>query len=244
MLFEYLLKHRRACLAAIGLVAAAALVAMGGRYVSRPIEDGQAAHAGSAAAAASGVSLEGKGTAFPWHVTGASPFSPASPLETVKPPQFRADASGHLVVDDRARNDIERIYALYQGPHLLAKLQEFSARLPLQAQQDLRDLYQHYVQYSDALAQSMAARQDGDDASLEGAEREMQTLHDLRQTYFGADRAAAMFGNDEQVAREIHQYMRDHTDPGLPLSERAELAQAAWWKAKSAQAPAASIPGP
>jgi len=171
-----------------------------------------------------------------------APASPQSPLESVKPPQFRADAKGQLVVNEAFRTDLERVYGLHHGPNVLRKLEEFSAHLPDSAKQELRNQYHRYVQYDAALTQSMAALHAQGEFTLETAERELTTLHELRQTYFGQDGAQAMFAQEEAHSQELHDYIRNHTDPALPLLERVELAQAAWLKAREEKAASTTRP--
>lgn len=176
------------------------------------------------------------------HLSGQAPVA-VNPLDSVKPPQFRANDKGQLVVDEAFRVDLERVYGLHQGPDVLKKLEEFSAHLPDRAKQELRSQYQRYVQYDAAVMQHMAAQVAQEDMSLALAERELALLHELRQTYFGQESAQAMFGQEEAHSRELHDYIRHHTDPSLPLMQRVELAQAAWLKAREAsQVSPASAP--
>lgn len=171
-----------------------------------------------------------------------APASTQSPLDSVRPPQFRADAKGQLVVNEAFRTDLERVYGLHHGPDVLRKLEEFSAQLPDKAKQELRNQYHRYVQYDAALTQSMAALHAQGEFTLETAERELSILHELRQTYFGQESAEAMFSQEEAHSQELHDYIRNHTDPALPLLERVELAQAAWLKAREEKAATVTPP--
>lgn len=155
-----------------------------------------------------------------------------SPLNSVKPPQFKANDKGQLVIDEAFRVDLERVYALYHGPDVLKKLEEFSAHLPDKARQDLRNQYQRYVQYDAAVMQSMTSLKTQEEMTLELAERELAQLHELRQTYFGEEAAKAMFAQEEAHSKELHDYIRQHTDPALPMMQRVELAQAAWLQSR------------
>lgn len=173
-------------------------------------------------------------------LSGQSPM-PVNPLDSVKPPQFRANTSGELVIDEAFRTDLERVYGLYQGPDVLNKLEEFSVHLPDKARQALRDQYQRYVKYDAAVMQNMSALKTQEEMTLELAERELTQLHDLRQTYFGEEAANAMFAQEEAQSKELHDYIRQHTDPALPMMQRVELAQAAWLKAhQTSETPSAS----
>lgn len=157
--------------------------------------------------------------------------APVSPLETVRPPVFRADAAGRLITDARMRADLEQVYALHHGPQVLSTLDDLSSHLPPQAQRDLRDMYRRYVQYDTAVNQQMQARQTDDEPTVETADQELQLLRELRRTYFGEELANSLFGEEEQQSIEMNDFIRHHTDPSLPLVQRVEQAQAAWFKA-------------
>lgn len=157
--------------------------------------------------------------------------APVSPLASVRPPVFRADASGRLITDARTRGDLEQVYALHHGPQVLSTLDELSSHLPLQAQRELRDMYRRYVQYDTAVNQQMQARQTDDEPTVDSADQELQLLRELRRTYFGEELANSLFGEEEQQSIEMNDFIRHHTDPSLPLVQRVEQAQAAWLKA-------------
>jgi Proteobacterial lipase chaperone protein len=146
---------------------------------------------------------------------------PFNPLDTTELPTFRATPQGKLVVDVQTRNDIERMVALFAQDNGLQRLALQSADLPEQAQRELRDLYQRYLQYSQAVTQSIPQGQ----GTLDEAAQQLKILHDLRAQYFGAEQAEAMFGAEEATAAELMALMRQQTDPNASLEERAIQAQ-------------------
>jgi hypothetical protein len=150
---------------------------------------------------------------------------PFNPLDTTEMPTFRASPQGRLVVDTQTRNDVERMAALFAQDNGLQRLELLSADLPVQARHELRDLYQRYLQYDQSLRQAIPPGQ----GTLEDAVKQQQTLHELRQQYFGQD-AEAMFGAEEATAAQLLDLMRRQTDPKSSLEDRAAQAQDLWKK--------------
>ncbi|HEX5355566.1 MAG TPA: lipase secretion chaperone [Aquabacterium sp.] len=151
---------------------------------------------------------------------------PASPLDTMILPTFRATSHGDLAMDQQTRLDVERIYALFPRDEARAKLESQSADLPAQAQRELKDLFQKYAQYAQAVAQTFPPEQNS--GSLEEAARQFNELKALRRQYFGDEQAQSLFGEEEKTAQELLALMRKQTDPKLSLEEKAEQAQAEW----------------
>ncbi len=146
---------------------------------------------------------------------------PFNPLDTTILPTFRATPQGKLVIDVQTRHDVERMVALFAQDNGLQRLALQSADLPEQAQRELRDLYQRYLQYSQAVTQSIPQGQ----GTLDEAAQQLKILHDLRAQYFGAEQAELMFGAEEATAAELMELMRKQTDPKASLEERAIQAQ-------------------
>lgn len=153
----------------------------------------------------------------------------ASPLDSMIPPVFRANRDGTLLFDPQTRVDVERVQALYPRDEALTRLASLSEHLPNQARQQLKGLFQQYAQYNQAVAQAFTPDAQTS-PSMDEALRQLDSLHALRQQYFGEDGAQAMFGDEERTARELIELMRNETDPKLPMEERAERAQEAWQK--------------
>lgn len=151
-----------------------------------------------------------------------------SALASVRPPVFRVDAQGSLVVDAQTRGDLEQVFALHHGPAVLGKLGEYTEGLPPSARQAVLQLYSRYVHYEAALEQALAAIPPEDRLTLDGALREFELLREVRRLHFGDAQAEALFGEEEQRTIALNTYMATRTDPALSLSERAALAQAAW----------------
>jgi len=189
--------------------------------------------ASSASAASSGAgarwSLPGS-PAGPASGAASGPFEakPFNPLDHVALPAFRATAQGELQLDAQTRADVERIQGLYERDDALAKLKEAGEGLSPKAQRELHELYRQYVQYAQAVAQAFPPEQGG--TSFDAAAQQLAGLHDLRAQYFGAERAEALFGEEEKVSRELLALMRQSKDPSLSLEEKAAMAQDAWKK--------------
>ncbi len=160
---------------------------------------------------------------------------PASPLDTTILPTFRATAQGTLVMDQQTREDVERFHALFPRDEALARLDIQASTLPLQAQRDLRSLYQQYSQYAQAVAQAYPPGLS--EGTLDEAAAQLKGLHELRQQYFGAEGAEALFGQEEKTSQALLELMRKQTDPKLSLQEKAELAQAEWKQQQPASKP-------
>ena len=160
---------------------------------------------------------------------------PASPLDTMILPTFRATAKGDLAMDQQTRLDVERIYALFPRDEARAKLESQSMDLPTQAQRELKDLFQKYAQYAQAVTQAFPPEQST--GSLDDATRQFSGLKDLRRQYFGEDQAQSLFGEEEKTAQELLDLMRKQTDPKLSLEEKAEQAQTDWKKKQASVQP-------
>lgn len=141
-------------------------------------------------------------------------------------PTFRADEHGHLAMDQQTRSDVERIHALFPRDEALAKLDAQSSGLSAMAQRELRDLYQKFSQYSQAVTQAFPPGQES--GTLDDAARQLNGLHELRIQFFGSEGAQTLFGEEEKTARELLDLMRKQTDPHLSIQEKAEMAQAEW----------------
>lgn len=160
---------------------------------------------------------------------------PASPLDTMTLPTFRATDKGTLVMDQQTRQDVERIQALFPRDEALARLDIQASTLPAQAQRELKALYQQYSQYAQAVAQTYPPGLS--EGTLDEAAAQLKGLHELRQQYFGAEGAEALFGQEEKTSQALLELMRKQTDPKLSLQEKAELAQAEWQQQQAASKP-------
>lgn len=153
---------------------------------------------------------------------------PASPLDSMILPTFRATPQGRLATDQQTRLDIERIYALFPRDEARAKLDSQASSLPDQAQRELHNLFQQYTQYAQAVTQTFPPEQNT--GALDDAERQFSGLKALRRQYFGDDMAQTLFGEEEKTAQELLDLMRKQADPKLSMEEKAEQAQAEWKK--------------
>lgn len=160
---------------------------------------------------------------------------PASPLDTMILPTFRATTKGDLAMDQQTRLDVERLHAVFSRDEARTRLESLSADLPAQAQRQLKDLFQQYAQYAQAVAQAFPPEQNN--GSMDDATRQFNELRALRRQYFGEVQALALFGEEEKTAQELLELMRQQTDPKLSLQERAEQAQEEWKKKQASGQP-------
>lgn len=160
--------------------------------------------------------------------TGASsePTMDHSPLDDVALPAFGA-SNGHMVVDAQARTDIERVAALYGRDEALSKLDAATRSLSPLVQREVRDLYQQFTQYDQALATALPQTDGGDQVTLDEARRQLKVLKALRAQYFGSSNAERMFGLEESMQQQL---LDDATEAmrtqNLPQAKAIEQAQA------------------
>jgi hypothetical protein len=136
---------------------------------------------------------------------------------------FRVDVNGRVVTNEKARLDLEKLYALYSPPDRARKLQELENTLPPAGAQHLTELMTQYGNYQEAQYQTFPPGREMVSA-VEGL-REIDGMHALRVQYFGEQVTNDMFGEEEQVQRELYRLMAVETDQSLTLEERAERAQ-------------------
>jgi hypothetical protein len=165
--------------------------------------------------------------------SGGEPASPYNPLDHIVPPTFKANKDGTLALLPQTRVDVERLHALYSRDEAMAKLAAFSEGLPEQAKRDLKDLFQRYAQYAQAAAQTYPPGLTLN--TVDDAERQLAGLHDLRQQYFGTDKAEALFGDEEKTSHELMALMHQQSTPGMSLEDKATQAQGTWKKAHPSQ---------
>jgi len=149
----------------------------------------------------------------------------ASPLDSMIPPSFRANSNGNLVIDPQTRVDVERVHALYQRDEALQKLDALSSGMPAKAQRELKDLYQQYAQYAQAVTQTYPPGLSL--GTIDEARAQLKGLHELRQQYFGVEGAQAMFEQEEETSARLLALMSQNQDASLSLQEKAEQAQEA-----------------
>jgi Proteobacterial lipase chaperone protein len=139
-----------------------------------------------------------------------------SALDAMVPPSFQV-AHGRLVVNPHARTEIERVTAVYSRDEAMAKLGEVLKDMPPQAQREVRDLYEQYTQYNQALNQAIPLEQK-EISTLEQAQSQFEAMKKLRAQFFGAN-AEAMFKDDELLTQRIldfsAEYMKTHPNASL-----------------------------
>jgi len=156
----------------------------------------------------------------------ALPAPPAEPqpedLSEYTEIKFRADENGRMVANERARLNLEKLFALYTPTERQKKLEELQATLPPAAARDLADMLERYINYDAAQAQIFPP---ADLNSPEDGFNLLDGTHNLRVQYFGAEAANSMFGQEEKMQRELLRLMNLDKDESLTMEERAERAQ-------------------
>jgi hypothetical protein len=138
--------------------------------------------------------------------------------------KFNVDANGKLLTDVRARNTLEKLYALYTPEQQAQRLQELSQELPPAAYAREAELLERYKEYSVATKQALPPGEPI--SSAEDALVQLETLSALRVTHFGADAAKGMFGDEERLNHQLIALMRLEKDESLTMEEKAQRAQA------------------
>jgi lipase chaperone LimK len=137
---------------------------------------------------------------------------------------FNVDATGNLLTDVRARNTLEKLYALYTPEQQAQRLQELSQELSPAAYARVAELLERYKEYSVAAKQALPP--DEPVSSAEEALVQLETLSSLRVAHFGADAAKGMFGDEERLNHQLIALMRLEKDESLTMEEKAQRAQA------------------
>lgn len=134
---------------------------------------------------------------------GASAVSPNALIESVAPPGCRTVDNGDIVLDAETRGDVEMVVMLYKPEQAIARLDEACKDKGPRAQQAMRNLYQQYVQYITAVKQTWPVEEQTA-IPVEKLESTLhKSLHELRVQYFGADKACAMFCEEEELTRRM-----------------------------------------
>jgi hypothetical protein len=133
--------------------------------------------------------------------TLAQLMRPVASQDGLPLPVFKATTDGQLQVDAQAREDLERLTLLYGRAEGMARLRDATRDLPPAAQHAARDLYQRYVQYTQAQSQQLQTEQSVA-PTLQEARSQLRTLQALRAQYFG-DHAAALFAQEERMQQQL-----------------------------------------
>ncbi len=167
---------------------------------------------------------------------GAAPE--ASPLSTMSPPRFSADANGKLVLNGDTHANLEKLLLQEHPDAIRATLDQSSKNLPPQAVAELKVLVTQFEQYSKALSHSISPEH-APQNEQEGLTL-IDSLHALRVSYLGPDATQAMFGEEEATTRQIVTLMAADKDPTLSQEQKAERAQEVISKKRQPALPPAS----
>ena len=136
---------------------------------------------------------------------------------------FKADARGHIVLNENTRLDLERLHALYSPADREKTLQEMSATLPPEAARELHQLMDQYRNYQAAAYQAYPP--DREMTTVEQGVSQIDGMHGLRAQHFGEEATNKMFGAEEKAQRELYKLMENENDPSLTVEEKAVRAQ-------------------
>ena len=143
--------------------------------------------------------------------------------EEVEKVEFQMDAKGNIVVDEQARLNIEKLYALNEPGERAKKHRELEESLPPAANRELTTLMARYDTYQEAQLQAFPPGQELSSAAAGLAQ--LDALHELRVQHFGATVADGFFGAEEKLQRELLMKMSMDKDRNLTLDQKAARAQ-------------------
>lgn len=160
-----------------------------------------------------------------------------SPLDSVTPPACRTSSSGDLIVDPQTRDDVELVVSLYKTDKALAKLTEACKEASPQALREMKNLYQQFVQYSQAVTQTFPIEEQNEIPVDKLEAVLLKGLHDLRVQYFGAEKACAMYCEEEELTRRMLAIANDYKlrNPKASTEEAVGYAQGEISKQLAAQ---------
>jgi len=138
--------------------------------------------------------------------------------------EFQVDAKGRIVLDEQARLNIEKLYALNEPGDRAKKHRDLQESLPPAANRELTALMARYDSYQEAQLQTYPPGQEL--ASAADGLVQLDGLHELRIQHFGVEAAAGFYGAEEKLQRELLVQMSMDQDNGLTLGQKAEKAQA------------------
>ena len=136
--------------------------------------------------------------------------------EVAEKVEFQIDAKGHIVIDEQARLNLEKLYALNEPGERAKKHRELQESLPPAANRELTALMSRYDTYQEAQLQTFPPGQEV--ASAAEGLAHLDGLHDLRVQHFGAVAAAGFFGAEEKMQRELLLQMSMNKDKSLTPS--------------------------
>lgn len=138
----------------------------------------------------------------------------------------RLDEAGNVIVDHRALTALRDGFASIDrlDPAQLAELQDIIRNgLPPPAGEQTATIVGNYYEYQLA-AQTMLGGSAGE--SIGGSEAQLERLIALRQSYFGAETAEKLFGDEQAYARFTLESMRIASDDSLPPEEKQKRQEA------------------
>ncbi len=138
--------------------------------------------------------------------------------------KFRVDAKKRLVQNEQTRLHIEALVALTDPGKLYDAIQDEVGDLPTGAAARARELVERYKTYID---DQMKLYPPGiEPVNEDEMQAQIDGLHALRVAHFGANTAAAFYGEEEALSHQLVELMRVEKDPTLNMEQKAERAQA------------------
>jgi len=186
----------------------------------------------SAAPTVPGAATQTADTPVPGEATAQADSATAAATEAVSDHEseqddgqigFKADARGHIVLNENTRLDLERLHALYSPAEREKQLQEMSATLPAAAARELHQLMEQYQNYQAAAYQAYPPGREM--TSVEQGVSQIDGMHAVRVQHFGEQATEKMFGAEERAQRVLYELMENENDPSLTVEEKAERAQ-------------------
>lgn len=137
---------------------------------------------------------------------------------------FQLDAKGRIVLDEEARLNIEKLYALNEPGERAQKYRDLAQSLPPAASRELTALMARYDSYQEAQLETFPPGQEL--ATASAGLTQLDALHELRVQHFGAEAADGFYRAEEKMQRELLLEMSKDKDKSLTLGQKAEKAQA------------------
>ncbi len=131
---------------------------------------------------------------------------------------FEIDAKGHIVADEDARLNMEKLFALNAPGDRVKKQRELEESLPPAAGRELSALLARYDTYQETQLQTFPPGQEM--ASPAQGLVQLDGLHELRVQAFGAVVAASLFGAEEKKQRDMLLQMALDQDKNPKLDEK------------------------
>lgn len=137
-------------------------------------------------------------------------------------PPVPFDPAAHSVLTRDTRLHIEQMTALYTPEELREELRRLSVMLLPPTYHEFVHLLDSYKRYVEAVKETYPP--DKEVTTVEEALAQLEGIHSLRETFFGARVAEAFFGEEERLSRKVLKLMALEADENLSMPEKAHKA--------------------